>query len=220
MAWAEELQQRAHVRVGRGAGRRQPRAGRHVGTVPRACWAEAGRAEAKRAVIDRAVMESLEKRANLSQTGSQKQYDPLRFRNYECVGRGAFVARRLPARCTGQRRLAPHRRDVVTSDSRRRRLTPATDPEAVLLTHGPVVRLCRPTPQAKSHRRTATNTLRDCSCTVFRALTDHTFLSPFTKESCVWTRLRILDSFCQKSSKMQSVDLACTCTCACAYMPR
>ena len=29
--------------------------------------------------------------------------------------------------------------------------------------------------------------------TVFRALTDHTFLSPFTKESCVWTRLRILD---------------------------
>ena len=33
------------------------------------------------------------------------------------------------------------------------------------------------------------------STSSFRALTDQTFLSPFTKESCVWTRLRILDSF-------------------------
>ena len=31
------------------------------------------------------------------------------------------------------------------------------------------------------------------TCSLFRALTDHTFLSPFTKESCVGTRLRILD---------------------------
>ena len=48
-------------------------------------------------------------------------------------------------------------------------------------------------PQGRRMVRERLSIFGGFSHSLFRALTDHTFLSPFTKESCVWTRPRILD---------------------------